>query len=183
MDYYALQVRTGKEVQFLERFHKEAALFNMKHSRVYFPRRTLYIRKKGVQKKSVAAVFPGYVFLETEDLSIDVYWILRNMPYFYRFLPDSREPQPLIKRDLSLLRHFLSFGEVTVPSKAYFDENDRICILEGPLKGLEGKITKVDKRKGRAKILLDMYSESFPIDLAFDTIERTGSTQDKEKTP
>ncbi len=174
MDYYALQVKTGKELAFLERFQKQADLSDMQNTRVYFPRRMLYIRKKGVRKKSVEAVFPGYVFLEIDQLSTDMYWILRKIPGFYRFLPDSRIPQPLIERDLSLLRHFLSFGEITVPSKAYFDENDRICILEGPLKGLEGKIVKVDKRKGRAKILLDMYSQTFPIDFAFEVIRRTG---------
>ena len=78
---------------------------------------------------------------------------------------------PLADNDLSLLRHFLSFGEVTVPSKVYFDENSRICVIEGALKGLEGKIIKVDRRKQRAKVLLDMYTDSFPIDLAFDVIE------------
>ena len=30
---------------------------------------------------------------------------------------------------------------------------------------------KVDRRKQRAKVLLDMYTDSFPIDLAFDVIE------------
>ncbi len=179
MYYYALQVKTGKEVQFLERFHKDAIFSGIKDTHVYFPRRTLYIRKKGIRKKSVAAVFPGYVFLETEELSNDVYWFLRKIPGFYRFLPNSSTPRPLIERDIELLRHFLKFGEITVPSKAYFDENDRICILEGPLKGLEGKIIKVDKRKGRAKILLDMYSETFPIDLAFEIIQRTTSPQNE----
>jgi transcriptional antiterminator NusG len=36
--------------------------------------------------------------------------------------------------------------------------------------GLEGKIVKVDKRKGRAKIKLDLYNDSFAIDLAFEVI-------------
>jgi transcriptional antiterminator NusG len=36
--------------------------------------------------------------------------------------------------------------------------------------GLEGSIIKVDKRKGRAKIKLDLYNDSFSIDLAFEVI-------------
>ncbi|MCL2557796.1 MAG: antitermination protein NusG, partial [Treponema sp.] len=40
-----------------------------------------------------------------------------------------------------------------------------------PLKGLEGRIIKVDKRKKRAKIRLDLYDESFAIDLAFEIID------------
>jgi transcriptional antiterminator NusG len=52
----------------------------------------------------------------------------------------------------------------------YFDRNSRIVVLEGPLMGLEGKIIKVDKRKGRAKIKLDLYDNSFSCDLAFEVI-------------
>jgi transcriptional antiterminator NusG len=36
--------------------------------------------------------------------------------------------------------------------------------------GLEGRIIKVDKRKRRAKIMLDLYNDSFSIDLAFEVI-------------
>jgi transcriptional antiterminator NusG len=52
----------------------------------------------------------------------------------------------------------------------YFNENSRIVVVEGPLMGLEGRIIKVDKRKGRAKIKLDMYEDSFTCDLAFEII-------------
>jgi transcriptional antiterminator NusG len=55
-------------------------------------------------------------------------------------------------------------------SKVYFDANSRIVVTEGPLMGLEGKIIKVDKRKGRAKIKLDLYNDSFSIDLAFELL-------------
>ena len=67
--------------------------------------------------------------------------------------------------------HFIKkIGPVAGKSKVYFDENSRIVVTEGPLMGLEGKIVKVDKRKGRAKIKLDLYDDSFAIDLAFEVI-------------
>jgi len=52
----------------------------------------------------------------------------------------------------------------------YFNEDSRIVVVEGPLMGLEGRIVKVDRRKGRAKIMLDLYNDSFSIDLAFEVI-------------
>jgi transcriptional antiterminator NusG len=39
------------------------------------------------------------------------------------------------------------------------------------MKGLEGQIIKVDKRKKRAKIRLKLYEDSFPIDFGFELIE------------
>ena len=171
MNYYAVQAKTGKEPELLKtirHLNEEAHKIE-----VYFPRRVLYIKKQGIRHKVDAPVFPGYIFLEIDDLSLPLCWQLRKMPHFYRFLPNNQNPLPLADNDISLLRHFLSFGEVTAPSKVYFNTHARICVIEGALKGLEGKIIKVDRRKQRAKVLLDMYTDSFPIDLAFDVIEPT----------
>ena len=182
MNYYAVQVKTGREPELLKKIHKCTGeeRYNLQ---AYFPRRILYIKKKGIRQKVDAPVFPGYIFLEIDDLSLSLYWQLRKIPNFYHFLPNNQNPLPLAGKDLSLLHHFLSFGEITAPSKVYFDENARICVVEGALQGLEGRIIKVDKRKQRAKVLLDMYTDSFPIDLAFDVIEpaASGSSLLKEK--
>jgi transcriptional antiterminator NusG len=43
--------------------------------------------------------------------------------------------------------------------------------------GLEGNIIKVDKRKGRAKIKLDLYDDSFSIDLGFELIQPAAQKQ------
>jgi transcriptional antiterminator NusG len=142
-------------------------------ARLIFPRRKLPIRKEGVVKNEIQPVFPGYVFIEAEELSDLVYWALRTTPGFFRFLPDNQQRRPLEGRDLSTLKHFMSFGSVAETSRVWFDENDRIHIEDGPLKGLEGRIIKVDKRKRRVKVKLDMYDESFPIDLAFTEIGKS----------
>jgi transcriptional antiterminator NusG len=75
-------------------------------------------------------------------------------------------------KDLEIVLHFIKMaGPVAGRSRVYFDENSRIVVADGPLLGLEGKIIKVDKRKGRAKIKLDLYDDSFSIDLAFEVIQ------------
>jgi transcriptional antiterminator NusG len=55
-------------------------------------------------------------------------------------------------------------------STVKFDENSRIYVLSGPLEGLEGKIVKIDKRKQRAKVQLDLYKESFLVDFGFELL-------------
>ena len=72
---------------------------------------------------------------------------------------------------MSILQHFLKFGQNISASQVYFDEHDRICVVEGPLKGLEGLIIKVDKRKKRAKIKMDFANENLLIDLGFELIK------------
>jgi transcriptional antiterminator NusG len=170
MNYYALQVKTRAENRFIKLFK---ALHPHIGFPIYFPQRRLDIRRNGQIKASLAAVFPGYIFIEADcDEEIkDRQWEFRRTEGFYRFLRSNQEITPLADRDLELVLHFIkNAGPVAGRSKVYFNENSRIVVVEGPLMGLEGRIVKVDKRKGRAKISLDLYNDSFTIDLGFEVI-------------
>ena len=171
-NYYALQVKTKMEEKFIQMANLHNPGIPM---RLYFPQRYLDIRKGGKIMASKLAIFPGYVFLELdEDEDIKQYLhIFRGTGKFFRFLKSNNDIHPLQNRDLELILHFIkNVGPVAGKSKVYFDENSRIVVLAGPLSGLEGKIIKVDKRKRRAKVKLDLYSDFFYIDLSFEVIEK-----------
>ncbi len=170
MTYYVIQVQTRTEEKYLR---LTADIIEKNRVRLLYPRRKLRIRRKGVWKNYLAPIFPGYLFIESELISAELYWQIKRVPGFLRFLKDNHNIQPLSMRDQDLLTHFLSFGEVVERSKVFFDENKRIRVLQGPLKGLEGKIVKVNRRKGRARVKLDLYEESFQIDFGFELLEPT----------
>jgi transcriptional antiterminator NusG len=170
MQYYTIQVKTRNENTFIKLFK---ALNPGAGIEIYFLERKLNERKNGIVKSILSPIFPGYLFIEVdEDETIERYhWQLRKTDGFYRFLKSNQDIVPLAGKDLETVLHFLKkTGTVAGISRVHFDENSRIVIDEGPLKGLEGKIIKVDKRKGRAKIKLDIYGDSFAIDLAFEMI-------------
>jgi transcriptional antiterminator NusG len=170
MNYYAIQVKTRSEDKFIKLFKARCPKNNFP---IHFPRRLLDIRKTGKVKPSTSAVFPGYLFIEAENDKeiIDYQWEFRRTEGFYRFLKSNKNITPLADRDLELVLHFINNpGSIAGRSKVYFNENSRIIIVEGPLMGLEGRILKVDRRKGRAKIKLDLYNDSFSIDLGFEVI-------------
>ena len=169
MKYYAIQVRTRSEDKFMRLFN---ACYPQTGLSLHFPRRQINIRHKGVIKPSTAAVFPGYVFIEAErDDILSHQWKFRHTDGFYRFLKSNQDIRPLEDRNLDLVLHFIKkAGPVAGVSRVYFNDNARIVVVEGPLMGLEGMIIKVDKRKKRAKIKLDLYDDSFAIDLAFEVI-------------
>ncbi|PIE98735.1 MAG: transcriptional antiterminator NusG [Treponema sp.] len=168
MQYYAIQVMSGREDRFIEMGN---ALLDTEGSKFFTPKRELQTKKNGVKKRRLYPVFTGYVFLETNEISIKMCNDLKRIKYFSKILPNTKSPRSLTENDLVYIKHFLNFGNVARISKATFNENNRIVILEGALKGLEGKIIKVDKRKGRAKVQLDMYKDSFSIDFGFEVIQ------------
>jgi len=177
MNYYALQVRTSSEEKIMRLFRSQHPETDLS---LYFPRRALDIRKAGKVVPSKLPVFPGYVFLELEDDDDVVRYCssFRKIDGFYRFLRANHDIAPLRNRDLELVLHFIKKATpVAGKSQVYFDERDRIVVLSGPLSGLEGRIVKADKRKGRAKIKLDLYDDSFTIDLAFEVIQQAAKEQ------
>ena len=171
-NYYALQVKTREEQKILLQAQAMNPDLPMP---LYFPQRDLNIRKGGVVRPSRLSIFPGYIFLELDsDEDVRKYrWALKKVDGFYRFLKSNRYITPLQNKDLEIVLHFIKrVGPVAGASKVYFDDNSRIVVLHGPLAGLEGRIKKVDRRKKRAKVVLDLYGDSFSLDLAFETIEK-----------
>ncbi|MDR2073106.1 MAG: antiterminator LoaP [Spirochaetaceae bacterium] len=168
MKYFAAQVKTRGEEKYIKLFR---ALYPQCTINIYFPKRKLNVRRRGVMVPSNLAVFPGYIFLEIgdEDSILRYHWLFRKTDGFYRFLKSNQNIRPLENRDLETVLHFIKkAGPLAGISKVYFDEKSRIVVIDGPLMGLEGDIVKVDKRKGRAKIKLDLYDDSFTIDLGFE---------------
>ena len=168
MSFYALQVITGHESRFLSLTDRLAA---ERGFQFLWPRRSLRIRRGGRWHEALAPIFPSYLFLQADRVDPAFHFEVRRVPGFVRFLPANDNVRPLESKDERLLKHFLSFGEIVHKSQAYFDENKRIRITSGPLKDLEGLIVKVDKRKGRARVRLELYADSFEVDFGFEAME------------
>jgi transcription termination/antitermination protein NusG len=169
MPFYAIQIWTGSEPRYLGvagRKLRDAEV------QLIWPRRSLRIRRAGAWHESLAPIFSGYVFLQADRVDPDLFGTLKRAPGFVRFLLSNDNIVPLEKKDQELLSHFLSFGEVVEKSVAFFDENRRIRVVSGPLKNLEGMIVPVDRRKGRAKVRLEMYDNSFEVDFGFEALEK-----------
>ena len=168
MPYFAIYLKTHSEEKFISR--AEAILENEEVSLIWL-RRSLRIRKKGEWIETLAPIFPGYLFIEAQEITPELFMQLKHIPGFFRFLQSNENIEPLSDNDRKLISHFLSFGQVVDKSMVYFDECNRIRVASGPLKELEGKIIKVDRRKGRAKVKLDMFENSFLIDFGFEALE------------
>ena len=167
MNFYVISVRAGKEEALLTIARRREELAPVQF---HWPRRKLTIRRKGKRIETLAPLFSGYLFMETDSITEPIYRTTKRLPGFYRFLESNDRIRPLSGEDLELVGHFIKLGEIIGKSQVVFDENSRIHVKNGPLSGLEGKIVKVDRRKQRAKVRLDLYKESFLVDFGFELI-------------
>lgn len=173
MSFYVIQVETGSEARILS---LARGVVDPEGAALHWPRRRLTERRRGRPREVLSPLFPGYLFIEVDTIDIDFYWKIREIPGVYKFLESNTNILPLGGADRELLVHFLSFGEIVEKSIVTFDENSRIRVVSGPMEGLDGLIVKVDKRKGRAKVRLDLYRESFLVDLGFEILKAEASS-------
>lgn len=144
------------------------------------PRKKIQQRKLGKWKSVEIPLFPGYVFLMIEEkMTGEVFRKFKALSGFSHFLKQGNEFSEVRGTDLTILKHFLSHGEVLLPSTVNFDENQRIHVVSGPMVGLEGRIVTVDRRKKRAKILLDFDNKQLTITLGFEVLEEKADDQGK----
>jgi transcription termination/antitermination protein NusG len=168
MNFFAVQVMSGREDVFVELFSKTRPDIN-----IYNIKKKVNTRKAGKPITQISCVFPGYLFfLYPEELpSPSVVYAIRRTKHFIRVLPSTRAIKALGKRDTEILHHLVSFGKEIEPSIVVFDDDKRIRVIQGPLLGFEGRIVKVNRRKKRAKIRLDMDNSPLLFDLSFEVLE------------
>jgi len=169
MSCFVIQVTTARELECRTWLMKTG---EFPEKSLLFPRRKLRLRKQGQWFEKNEPLFPGYLFFITEE-EIDPEQILavRKTPGAFSFLKMDGQPVPLSEDEERQMRQFMQSGEIAGFSKILFKENHKIAILKGPLKGLEGQVVKVDRRKNRIKVRLSLYKESFLVDFGFDSVE------------
>lgn len=167
-NYYVIAVKTGGEHRYIKSAEN---LMTGRDGRFVWPRRALSIRKEGVTRESIAPLYPGYLFWETRELSDRSIMALRGGIGFIKFLRSDYDIAPLCRREHELFSELIAYGEVIKKSSVVFDENNRIRVIDGPLRHLEGNIVKVDRRKGRAKVALSFHGRTIVADLGFEVLE------------
>lgn len=163
MALYVIHCRTGKEVGV-----KQLLTDHFPGTEVLLPERVLKIRKQGRLRNIQSLMFPGYLFVctETPDIYLD---FLKEYRDFIRFLWDNGRITPLPEHECLLLEKLLTDGpDKVIGISRGILKDGRIRILEGPLKDLEGRIVRLNKRKQRARVELSFFNRTMLVDLGLE---------------
>jgi transcriptional antiterminator NusG len=52
------------------------------------------------------------------------------------------------------------------------DVGELVSIVDGPFKDFEGKVSEVDKARGKLKVLVNMFGRETPVELDFLQIKK-----------
>ena len=167
MNWYAIFVKTGEEENVRQYFDYH---FNQLDYKLFIPKKKINERKNGKVYCVVKTLFPGYVFIQMV-MDIKLYYIIKYIPKVYKILNYTDEFYSKIdNEEMQMILNLTDDNNIIGYSKILV-ENSKIFIKSGPLKGLEGFIKKIDKKKSRLKIALNLMGTERIVELGIELIK------------
>ena len=166
MKWHALFVETGREDRVKEWLQIELRGSDI---RILVPKRKLQERKNGVWTEKIRILFPGYVLLYG-SIGVAEYCKIRGTPGLIRVLQDSSGLLEIHETEIRIINMLIQDGD-TIGTSSILQEGGKILVVDGPLRGLDGLIAYIDKRKGRAKVRFNFIGEPRLVDLSIETVK------------
>lgn len=149
----------------------------MRHA--FVPKKVEHRSEKGIRSTAQKVLFPGYVFFQAEpDWCPSL--LLYHVDYIHRILMKDGSWH-LHGDDAQLVQWLMEHDGLLGMSKAY-REGTRVIIKSGPLKELEGIITKVDRHNRNGMVTLDLFGRKTNVWLPFDFVD-VEATEQAEGSP
>lgn len=130
------------------------------------------IKIKGGKRAEVEEkVYPGYVLV---DMIVDdnSWYVVRNTPRVTGFVGAGVNPVPLNKQEVDDLFGRMEKAEGSGKHQMDVEVEEIVRIADGPFKDLEGKVSDVDRERGKVKVLVSMFGRETPVELDFLQIKK-----------
>ncbi len=163
-NWYVIHTYSGYEdavaknlKQRIESLSMENKIFN-----VIVPKEKKIKIKNGKRKTVEEKIYPGYVLVEmiVDDES---WYVVRNTPRVTGFLGAGTTPIPVSQKDIEDLMKRMDAGEPEFTVD--FEVGEAVKIMDGPFKGMDGKVSEIDQARGKIKVLVNMFGRDTPVEL------------------
>ncbi|KUK49829.1 MAG: NusG antitermination factor [Parcubacteria bacterium 33_209] len=162
--WYVLHTYSGYEdavakslAQRIESLGMEDKIFN-----VMVPKEKKIKIRNGKKRTVEEKLYPGYVLVEM-IVTDDSWYVVRNTPNVTGFVGSGTIPLPVSLDEMLSLKK-----RVEVEEPKYnidFSIGDAIKIIDGPFKDSDGKVSGIDKERGKVKVLINMFGRDTPLEL------------------
>jgi transcriptional antiterminator NusG len=152
MAWYALHAATGREDIVCEHIRVEVDRTGYEADyRLLVPKRKLLETNQGKTHEVLRTMFPGYILVQSEKIR-ELAKLVKKCKGIFRFLKNDGAFQEIRVEEIAMILQMTNDEGIIEVSEIETDEFGFVRVVGGPLKGLEGKIRKVDKYRHRAKV-------------------------------
>ena len=143
--------------QRIESLDMEDKIFN-----VIVPKEKKIKIKNGKRKLVEEKIYPGYIIVEM-IVTDDSWYVVRNTPNVTGFVGSGTTPIRVSPEEITSLQQRM--GVDTPKYQIEVGEGDMVKITDGPFKDFDGKVSEVDQKRGKVKVLINMFGRDTPVEL------------------
>ena len=165
--WYVVNTYSGHEEYVKEKLEMRTESMGMQDHifRVIIPETTEIEIKDGVKKEKKKKMFPGYVLVEM-IMSDEAWYIVRNTPGVTGFIGSSgkgAKPTPLLPQEID--RILVNMGMSRMDIESEMAVGDKVSIVDGPFKGMEGTVNNIDLENNRIVVLIDLFGQETSVEV------------------
>lgn len=165
--WYVVNTYSGHESKVKEKLEAKIESMGMQDYiyRIVIPETTEVEVKDGVKKEKTKKMFPGYILVEM-IMSDEAWYIVRNTPGVTGFIGSSgkgAKPTPLLPQEID--RILVNMGMSRVNIEDDLKVGDSVSIVDGPFKGMIGKVDNIDHENNRLNIIIDLFGQETSVDV------------------
>ena len=165
--WYVVNTYSGHEEKVKEKLESKIESMDMQDNifRIIIPETTEVEIKDGVKKEKTKKMFPGYILVEM-IMSDESWYIIRNTPGVTGFIGSSghkAKPTPLMPQEIDKI--LSTMGMSRLDSDSELKVGETVNVIDGPFKGMTGKIDSVDKENNRLNVLIDLFGQETPVEV------------------
>lgn len=172
--WYVVNTYSGHEEKVKENLEMRTESMGMENNifRVIIPQQKEIEIKDGVKKEKIKKMFPGYVLVEM-IMSDEAWYVVRNTPGVTGFIGSSgkgAKPTPLLPQEIDKILANEGINNMEINTDV--EVGDSVQIIEGPFKGMFGKIEALDSENQKLTVLIDLFGQETPVEVELTQITK-----------
>jgi len=160
--WFALYVQVNHEKEVTKRLEN-------KEINCFLPLMECWSKRLDRRKKIQVPLFPGYIFVRTVLDNYTNINILKT-PGALSILRNSEGPLPIPDYQVNNLLTLIGSTQ-PLSQHDYLNEGDWVQVVRGPLAGCIGILSRVDRKKGRLVVGVDIIKKSVSVELDTEDVE------------
>ncbi len=165
--WYVVNTYSGHESKVKEKLEAKIESMGMQDYifRIVIPETKEVEIKDGIKKEKIKKMFPGYILVEM-IMSDEAWYIVRNTPGVTGFIGSSgkgAKPTPLLPQEID--RILVNMGMSRVNVEDDLKVGDSVSIVDGPFKGMIGRVDSIDTENNRLNIIIDLFGQETSVDV------------------
>lgn len=174
-EWYVVNTYSGHEQKVKEKLEAKIESMGMQDYiyRIIIPETTEIEIRDGVKKEHIRKMFPGYILVEMV-MSDEAWYIVRNTPGVTGFIGSSgkgAKPTPLLPQEIDKVLANMGMSRLDVDSD--MNVGDKVNIIDGPFKGMFGRVDTVDKENNRLNVLIDLFGQETPVEVELFQVSKS----------